>query len=262
MILLLVLGYTDIDKSFYSNDGKILKRVNDKSHDLRISSTCEIIQENCFYGLRTLNSFSFEENPNLTTIGYHSFYGCTNLTIINLSSCYKLTKISSYAFRDCFKVKQILLPEGLLIIQAYAFYSISQVTSIIIPASVELIGDGAFHGCSKLQNVTFKEGSNLTSLAEDLFVYTAITSFQIPEKVSEVNGHPVKNGQLTNFTIHPNNNYLTVKDGNVIYSKNKSILFFILNKTGYKIPTSVTTIEEYCFYESSIKTIIIPANVN
>ncbi|EAY10303.1 Leucine Rich Repeat family protein [Trichomonas vaginalis G3] len=255
-----MINYKDIDKSCYSNDGKILTKVNDASHNLRISSTCEIIQDQCFYELETLFSFSFQENPNLTTIGRDCFTKCKNLAIINLSSCNKLTKISSSAFSACSKVNQILLPEGLLEIGSNAFGDNHQVTSIIIPASVKIIEHWAFISCSKLQNVTFKEGSDLISLENGVFANTAITSFQIPEKVSKVHGCAFSDGKLINFTVHPNNNYLTVKDY-VIYSKNGSILFFICNKTGYKIPNSVTTIGTYCFFRSSIKTIIIPANM-
>ena len=261
MITFLLLLYKDIDKRFYSSDGKNLTKVNDTSLDLRISSTCEIIQDQCFYLLKTLFSFSFEENPNLTTIGSSSFSGCTNLTIINLSSCTKLTKISSEAFSYCTNVTQIFLPEGLLEIGEYTFWYVTQVTSIFIPTSVKIIGMSAFSDCRKLQNVTLEEGSNLTSLEDKVFTQTAITLFQIPEKVSKIHGKAFYYGKLTNISVHPSSNYLT-SDGNAVYSKNESILFFILNKTGYKIPTSVTTIEEYCFYESSIKTIIIPANVN
>ncbi|EAY17349.1 surface antigen BspA-like [Trichomonas vaginalis G3] len=260
MITFLVLLYKDIDKNCYSSDGKILTKVNDPSPNLRISSICEIIQDKCFYNLKTISSFSFGENSNLTTIGENSFRGCRNLTIINLSSCTKLKKISSSAFNSCYNVTQILLPEGIIEIQRFAFASNYQVTSIIIPASVKIIYEYAFYDCSKPQNVTFEEGSNLVSLELNVFSRTAITSFQIPEKVSKVNGYAFMDGKLTNISVHPNNNYLTT-DGNAVYSKDKSILFFILNKTGYEIPNSVTTIGERCFYGSSIKTITIPINV-
>ena len=92
MIMFLALRDKDIDSSCYSSDGKTLTEVKDTSPYLRISSTCEIIKDNCFNGLKTLFSFSFQENPNLTTIRDNSFNDCTNLTIINLSSCTKLKK--------------------------------------------------------------------------------------------------------------------------------------------------------------------------
>ncbi|EAY17841.1 surface antigen BspA-like [Trichomonas vaginalis G3] len=260
MITFLVLLCIDIDKSCYSSDGKNLTKVNDTSPELRISSTCEIINRRCFYDLNTLFSFSFEENPNLTTIESYSFSSCSNLTIINLSSCTKLTKISSNAFDGCINVNQIILPEGLLEIGDYAFQYIYQLTNIIIPASVKIIGYRSFCMCNELQNVSFPVGSNLTSLTTDVFAGTKITSFQIPEKVSDIDGEAFGSKKFTNISVHPNNNYL-ILDGNAVYSKNKSILYFICNKTEYEIPNTVTTIGYNCFSYSSIETIIIPNSV-
>ena len=106
----------------------------------------------------------------------------------------------------------------------------------------------------------FGEGSNLTFLEEIIFAHSSITSFQIPEKVSIVHGYAFTDRQLTSISVHPKNNYLTT-NGNAVFSKNESILFFICNKIGYEIPNSVTAIGEYCFYQSSIQTIIVPVNV-
>ena len=76
--------YTDINKSCYSNDGKTLKIVKDTSPYFRISAACEKIENSCFYFLNTLISFSFQENPNLTTIGNLGFYECKNLSLIHI----------------------------------------------------------------------------------------------------------------------------------------------------------------------------------
>lgn len=180
MIFFLFLIYKDIPQSCYTNGEKELNKVQDPWPDLLISAQCEIIQNRCFYELKTLNSFSFHDNPNLTTIGSYSFYNCENLTIVNLSSCNKLKKISDSAFRNCNKVSEILLPRGLLEIQYEAFESNCLVTNVTIPGSVEILGSSAFRSCGKLENVIFEDGSNLTSLESGVFTYTHITSFQIP----------------------------------------------------------------------------------
>lgn len=164
LIIVNILLYKDIDSSCYENDGKTLKKVNDTSPYLIISAKCEKIANSCFSNLKSLESFSFEENPNLTTIGSSCFSSCTNLQIIGLSSCTKLTTISNYAFFECSKVTEILLPNGLKEIQNSAFQSNSEITTITIPSSVETIGSRAFEKCYKLTNVIFAEGSNLTSL--------------------------------------------------------------------------------------------------
>ncbi|EAY14969.1 hypothetical protein TVAG_396990 [Trichomonas vaginalis G3] len=170
-------NYTDINESCYSEDGKSLSKVNDTSPHLRISAKCEIIQDKCFYQLYSLISFSFEENPNLTTIGSSSFYECECLTIFNLSSCNGLKLISSRAFFRCYKVSEILFPRGLLEIQyEWCFYQskyksieihnsfttigvrsffYSKIISIKLPESVKRIENDGFHGCNSMINVTF-----------------------------------------------------------------------------------------------------------
>ncbi|KAI5507444.1 ribonuclease inhibitor domain-containing protein, partial [Trichomonas vaginalis G3] len=256
-------NYIDINERFYSQDGKNLTKVNDISPYIRISAKCELIYNKCFYKLNSLISFTFEENPNLTIIGKESFYECQNITNINLSSCSKLKIISGYAFYRCLKVAEILLPRGLLEIHTFAFCVNGLVTNITIPASVEIIGQEGIYACRKLENVIFEEGSNLTSLEDHVFAETGITSFQIPEKVSYIHGWAFHDGQLTNLSLHPNNNYLIIENNNIVYSSNKSILFFICNKSfqTYEIPNTITTLGEYCLSYSDLKSITLPNSV-
>ena len=253
------INYTDINESCYSEDVKNLTKVNDTSPHLRISAKCELIQDKCFYQLLSLISFSFEDNPNLTIIGKESFRYCRNLTIINLSSCSKLKIISDYAFATCEKVTELLLPKGLLEIRSEAFRDLYLLIRVSIPASVKKLN--AFDYCSKLEKVDFDEGLNLTSLERYVFAYTSITSFQIPEKVTKINGCAFS-AKIMNITIHPNNNHLIVEN-NAILSLNKSILFFICNKTSesYEIPSTVITLEENCFYESQFKAVSFPSSI-
>lgn len=254
--------YTDINKSCYSNDGKTLKIVKDTSPYFRISAACEKIENSCFYFLNTLISFSFQENPNLTTIGNLGFYECKNLTTINLSSCSKLRVISSSAFYNCYNVSKILLPNGLLEIQRQSFSNNNLLTSITIPASVKIIEFAAFAMCKKLERVYFQEGSNLTELVWDTFSRTNITCFQIPEKVTKVNGNAFSRCILTNLTIHPNNNHFIVFN-DALLSQNKSILILICNKSlkTFEIPEYITSIGEMSFSESNLVTITIPKTV-
>lgn len=261
MIILLAL-FKDIDQGCYINDGKTLNKVNDTSPHLRISARCEEIKESCFYKLNSLISFSFEDHPNLTTIGSSSFQSCIHLSIANLSSCIKLITVSSYAFSSCDEISMILLPTGLQEIQISAFQYDKLLTSVIIPASVKIIGSTAFSDCVNLKNVTFEEGSNLLTLEWAVFSGCSISSFQIPEKVTNVDGYAFTDGKLTNLTLHPKNEYLFVEN-NTVFSADKCILFFISNKTfeTYEIPSFVSTLGQGCLYKSKITAIAIPENV-
>lgn len=261
MILHVALIYKDIDKSCYINDGKVLNKVDDSSPYLRISAHCEIIQSKCFSNLKSLQSFSFEDDPNLTTIKSFSFDGCENLTCIDLSSCNKLTTIEINAFSKCYNVTEILLPRGLREVHNYAFQLNKMIMNIIIPASIEIIGKGAFNGCVRLENVIFEEDSNLTSLTPDVFTETNITSFQIPEKVTEVNGFAFSDAKLTSLTLHTKNNNLIIENG-CVFSANKSILYFIIKKsTEYTIPIFVSILGSHCFYKSYIRNIYLHNNI-
>lgn len=227
MITILVLFFKDINQSCYSSDGKKLTKVTDPSPYLKISAKCEVILDECFRELNTLISFSFEIDPNITTIGTRSFWGCKNLSIINLSSCTKLKTISYAAFGSCEKVSEILFPRGLLEIQKIAFFSNKLVTIVKIPASVKFIDREAFYFCEKLENAIFEEGSNVKSLENNIFAYTNITSFQIPENVSKVDGWIFSNAKFKNLTIHPNNKHFMVEN-NTLFSANKSVFFLYL----------------------------------
>ena len=207
MRFLLFLLYKEIDPSCNSEDGKTLIKVNDTSQNLIISAKCENIKNNCFSDLKSLITFTFEDNPNLTSIGDSSFMYCSYLIIINLSACNKLTTISDSAFQSCQKVTEILLPKGLIKIGYYAFLENKLVTSIFIPSTVKYIYHSAFYFCVKLENVIFEEGSNLISLDEKLFYSTNITSFQIPENVIKFDGSVFSDVKITNITIHHKNKH-------------------------------------------------------
>ncbi|EAY14800.1 surface antigen BspA-like [Trichomonas vaginalis G3] len=259
MMLFLFVVYKDIDDSCYSDGGKNLTKVGDPWPDLRISAKCEIIKRNCFSSLSSLNSFTFEENPNLIIIEHYGFSYCSNLASIDLSTCTKLTIICEYAFQQCKKLSNILFPKGLLEIQSDAFYQTSLGPNITIPASVKIIGDSAFNLC-KLKTVIFEEDSNLSTL--EAYAFGGITSIQIPENVIKVSAEALNYVMLSNLSIHPKNNFLMI-DNEILYSADKSSIFKIFNKSfeQFDIPNSVTTIGEYSFEMSNLVTITIPENV-
>lgn len=61
-------------------------------------------------------------------------------------------RIGTGAFRFC-KAKQIILPEGILLIASEAFEQSRELETINIPSSVIQIGDSAFYNCKKLKSV-------------------------------------------------------------------------------------------------------------
>ena len=72
---------------------------------------------------------------------------------------------------------------------------------ITIPAGVATISDYAFYMCTKLTDVTFAEGSQLTSIGKYAFVQTAITGIQLPENLETINTSAFSRTKLTSIHI-------------------------------------------------------------
>ncbi|EAY00236.1 surface antigen BspA-like [Trichomonas vaginalis G3] len=259
---------TYIHSDFYYNSGTLLKGVNMPDPDLIISRNCiEIYGNNendyCFlYSRKTLVSFSFESNPQLTTIGKYAFYNCAKLQRIDLSSCTKLTIIRERAFSFCTSAKELYLPEGLKNIESYSF-SETKIRSLIIPNSVVEMKDHAFTKAESLTSINFKDGSKLLSLDSCVFSYTKLVEFEVPESVQSISGiFLYKVFSLTIIRVHPKNKYY-ISDDCAVYTKNYSkILSFAPNSTQtYVINSNVTDINNGAFICAKCTSIIIPPTV-
>lgn len=260
---------TSIRSEFYFNSGTLLKGVNMPDPDLIISNQClELygydISDYCFlYSKDTLQSFSFEPNPQLTTIGKYAFYGCTKLKRIDLSSCIKLNIIKESAFSYCKSVTEILLPEGLKYIGTDAFTA-TKITSIEIPSTVTFISSSGLGDMYSLTSVVFREGSKLESLSNNMFISTKLVEFTIPESVRDINGAFV-NGvvTLTVIKVHQNNKYFIGDNNCAVYSMDysKFMRFAPNSSSTYVINSKVTYINYGAFMNAKCTSITIPPSV-
>ena len=103
--------------------------------DIVIPSTVEYIGGSAFEGCNSLDSVVFEDNSQLTEIGYYAFGGCTALESVDFGENSVLETIGIDAFISC-----------------------ESLTEITIPASVTYIGSRAFMSCSELKTVIFEGG--------------------------------------------------------------------------------------------------------
>lgn len=71
-------------------------------------------------------------------------------------------------------VKEIIIPNGVGIIEYYSFYGCTDLTSVTLPDSIYLIDDNAFEGCTNLTNITFKGNTYSYRTLDSLF--SAISS--------------------------------------------------------------------------------------
>lgn len=101
------------------------------------------------------------------------------------------------------------------------------VSHVIIPAGVHTIGDEAFSGDERLVWIEFAQGSKLTTIGEDAFNWSSLSSIELPDTVT------------------------TIGCGAFSYTK----------LTSFNIPPKVTVIPNYFFVGSSLREIIIPDGV-
>ena len=129
-------------------------------------------------------------------IGDDAFDGCSNLTSIEIPA--GVTSIGGSAFWNCSNLESVTFAEGsqLASIGSYAFGYCSSLTSIEIPAGVAELPDGGrngtrymgvFSGCSNLTDVSFAEGSQLTSIGNyDFYGCSSLQSIEIPAGVTSI----------------------------------------------------------------------------
>ncbi|KAH0791169.1 leucine-rich repeat protein [Histomonas meleagridis] len=232
---------------------------------LQIDDDTLIIDETIINSI--LNGSSISEVTNLYIRGSSAyqisanlFTNCTNLSLIEISSS-NFRTIGEGAFSGCSGLLVIRL-QYVRIIQQSAFQNAgSPSIELIIPSSIEQIGEHAFNGfrCKEVQLP-----STLTKLSSHCFCGSSLRSINL-DHVTLIDdncfdGSNIENVVLTSdMTVHQyafaNTKrlnhvecYLTELVNDVFhYSSIKSINL-----------TSVTSIGNNCFSESSIESIVLP----
>ena len=177
----------------------------------------------------------------VTTINSNAFYGANNLKSVTLPSASTFVSIGTNAFRGAL---------GL--------------TSITIPSNVSIIDQSAFFGATSLTTVTFDGTPKLTTIGASAFQNaTSLTSITIPQTVNNISTTSFQNTlSLTSINVNANN--LTYSsDSGVLYTKssqNTLIQYPVGNtQTSYTIPTTVTAINAYAFYNANnLKSVTLP----
>ena len=175
--------------------------------------------------------------------GYYRVSGYkSGITKANIPSTYNdkpVKEIWMNAFSGCTTLTTVNINYGLWRINQNAFRNCTALSSISIPNSISTIENGVFQNCSSLTRIDIP--ASVTTISDS---FRGCTSLQ------EIN-------------VDANNSVFSSDDG-VLFNKDKTMLiFWPLGKTGTPvIPSSVTTIGSYAFYNrTSLTSITIPNTV-
>jgi hypothetical protein len=140
-----------------------------------------------------------------------------------------VTNIGKWAFSNCVNLTSVSIGNSVISIGDCAFRDCSSLVTINIPRPVASIGSETFESCTNLSVVNIS-GSVIT-IYDDAFEHCT---------------------KLTAVNVDVDNPNYASEDG-VVFNKDKTILLFCPNGiTGsYVIPSSVTTIGDYAFWECS-----------
>ncbi|MDE5861838.1 MAG: leucine-rich repeat protein [Ruminococcus sp.] len=209
----------------------------------------------------------------VTSINYGAFRKCTSLE--NISIPESVTSIGEKAFEESLWLElqqqenplvivndivvdgtacegEVIIPEGMRIINNYAFYKNEAVTSVIIPDSVTDIKTRAFQGCINLKNISVPE--SVTSFQAQAFWETP----WLEHKKSE-NPLVIINDILIDGTACEGE--VTIPDN--VHTIGEFAFYMCETISSVVIPDTVTSIGKTTFYHCvNLESIILPENID
>lgn len=256
----------------------------------------ESLSDNCFYGCSKLTSISIPKSVTsiyqATFSGCTCFNGCASLTSIKvdednpvydsrgncnaiietatntmIAGCQQtripnsVTALGHNCFFGCSGLTDITIPEGVTSIGSLCFYNCTSLTSLTIPGSVTTLGDYCFDGCSALTSLTIPEG--VTTVGAGCFVRcSSLASIAISRTVTSFGSSCFSScNSLAEVKVDERNPvYDSRENCNAVIKTATNTLIAGCKQT--VIPSSVTTLGDYCFSAcQSLTSITLPEGV-
>lgn len=191
---------TAIADNAFKGSGRVEKIV--------IGDNVRTIGESAFFNCTKLVEISIPDT--VTEIGQSAFHNCNKLETLKLPSamttipaylcayCRSLkeieipnvTTIAENAFSYCSALQSIIIPDTVELMDEYAFAGCSLLQSVKIGANVETIGKDAFYRCEALNELTFSESGNLTTISDEAFARcTSLDQVTLPEGLTDLGKH-------------------------------------------------------------------------
>lgn len=161
---------------------------------------------------------------------------------------YKVTEIGKEAFMSKKIIKTVHIPSSIVFIGQSSFAITLSLEQITIPASVRTIGDSAFFN-SGVSEVNLTNG--LQYIGDTAFRYcNSLKSITIPSSVAWIGNLAFLdcNNQRLDINVSESNIRYSSKDG-MLFDKDKTQLIRGIDSETVKLPTTLTTIKTWAFYE-------------
>lgn len=173
-------------------------------------------------------------------------------TLNKITLLYDGTQYIKYGkYNNFISLKNVVLGEGVVIINDKAFAGNSSLETLILPSTLEEIGklengeevySGAFSGCVILNNIIIPVSSNLSKIHDYAFKGTAIKYLQIPSKVEYIGTYAFAETKLESLSFVNGQNNLEIASyafsGITSFNSSYNIVF----------PNNLFSIGDYAFY--------------
>ena len=186
--------------------------------------------------------------------------GSATGTVIVIPYTYEgmtVTQIGIEALKDQTAVKNIILPNGVKIIEESAFNGCMALTSIAIPTATVTISAHAFSSCFNLSSINFGTGSKLKTIGKMAFYCTNLSTVDFGDNSAlRTIGDSAFFSCIKLSTIRFGENSVLSTIGPYSFTGCTSLTFITL-------PEKVRTIKTFAFYDCpNLTSIILPKSLD
>ena len=167
-----------------------------------------------------------------------------------------VTQIGAEALKDQTAITNVILPNGVKIIDESAFSGCTALQSVAIPTATTNIYASAFSGCFNLSSVNFGTGSKLKTIGKTAFYCTDLRTVDFGDNSAlRTIGDSAFFCCLNLSSIRFGENSKLTTVGPYSFNSCSSLTTVVL-------PDTVTTIQTYAFYDcKNLNTVILPKNL-